>query len=258
VGSQFVVVLAREAHMKRQRLDTALVERGLVETRERAQRLILADEILLNDQPARKASQLVKPDDRLTVKTRERYVSRGGYKLEHALKAFRLDVTGLIAADLGASTGGFTDCLLQHGAARVFAIDVGKGQLAQKLQRDPRVEVRDRLNARNVTVEAVGKALDLVTVDVSFISLTLVLPAAYQLLKPGGKIVALIKPQFEAGRAEVGRGGVVRSESVHRKVVERIETFVRQTLGARVEGVVESPLLGPAGNREFLICIEKP
>lgn len=244
--------------MERIRLDTALVGRELVESREKAQRLILADKVLLNDQPARKASQLVGPDDRLTVKAPEKYVSRGGHKLEHGLREFGLDVRGRVAVDLGASTGGFTDCLLQHGAAKVFAVDVGKGQLAQRLQLDTRVIVRDGVNARHLTPNAIGEPVDVVTVDVSFISLTLVLPAAYQLLKPGGKIVALIKPQFEAGRAQVGRGGVVRSEAVRREVVERIETFARDSLRARVQGVTESPLLGPAGNREYLICIEKP
>jgi 23S rRNA (cytidine1920-2'-O)/16S rRNA (cytidine1409-2'-O)-methyltransferase len=242
----------------RQRLDIVLVERGLVESREKAQRLILADEVLLNDQPARKASQWVRPDDRLTVKAPAKYVSRGGHKLEHALRYFALDVQGLVVADLGASTGGFTDCLLQHGAAKVYAVDVGKGQLAQRLERDPRVIVLNGVNARHLNAAVVPEPVDLVTVDVSFISLTLVLPAAYHLLKPGGTIVALIKPQFEAGRAEVGRGGVVRNESVRRNVVERIETFARDTLAARVQGVTESPLLGPAGNHEYLICIEKP
>src|SRR5690349_5605061 len=172
--------------MKRLRLDLALVERCLVVSREKAQRLIMADEILLNGQPARKASQLVGPDDRLEVKTPEKYVSRGGYKLERALKEFNLNAAGLIAADLGASTGGFTDCLLQHGAAKVYAVDVGKGQLAQKIQSDPRVIVRDGVNARNVTHSEIPEPVDLVSIDVSFISLTLVLPAAYQLLKPRG------------------------------------------------------------------------
>src|ERR1043166_595853 len=235
----------------RQRLDNALVERGLVESREKAQRLILADEVLLNDQPARKASQWVRPEDRLAVKAPEKFVSRGGHKLEHALREFGIKVTGLVATDLGASTGGFTDCLLQHGAARVHAVDVGKGQLAHKLRSDARVIVHDGINARHLARTTIGEPVDLVTIDVAFISLTLVLPAAYQLLKPGGKIVALIKPQFEAGRAEVGRGGVVRKEEVRHRVVEKIRQFAVATLRARVEGVVESPLLGPAGNREY-------
>lgn len=218
----------------------------------------MADEILLNSQPARKASQTVGPDDRLEVKIPEKYVSRGGHKLEHALEEFDLKVNGLVVADLGASTGGFTDCLLQHGAAKVYAVDVGKGQLAQKVQQDSRVIVRDGVNARGISRDVIPELLDLITIDVAFISLTLVLPAAYQLLKPRGKIVALIKPQFEAGRAEVGKGGVVRDEAIHRKVVDRIREFAQQSLGGRVLGVTESPLLGPAGNREFLICIEKP
>lgn len=243
--------------MKRVRLDTALVERGLVESREKAQRLIMADEVLVNGQPGRKASLLVGATDRLEVKTPQRYASRGGYKLEHALQEFRIDVRGCVALDVGASTGGFTDCLLQGGAVKVHAVDVGRGQLAQRLQQDPRVVVHDGLNARHLKPSDIGEAVDLVTVDVSFISLTLVLPAAIQLLKPRGKIVALIKPQFEAGRTEVGRGGVVRSEEVRRRVVDRIRQFAERQLGARVLGVIRSPLLGPAGNQEFLICIEK-
>ncbi len=239
------------------RLDLALVERGLAESRERAQRLILADEVLVNGQPGRKAGQLVAAADRVEVKAPERYVSRGGYKLEHALREFHLEVKGRVAVDIGASTGGFTDCLLQHGAAKVYAVDVGQGQLAPKLAKDPRVIVRNRLNARRLAASDIGEPVDLITVDVSFISLTLVLPAAYALLQSGGRMVALIKPQFEAGRADVRRGGVVRSEAVRQQVVERIRQFAQQTLRARVLGVIPSPLLGPAGNQEFLMCIEK-
>lgn len=241
-----------------QRLDLALVERGLVESREKAQRLILADEVLLNRQPARKASIKVLPDDRIEVKAPEKFVSRGGYKIEHALNEFGVEVRGCVAADLGASTGGFTDCLLQRGVAKVHAVDVGKGQLAQRVQTDPRVVVHDGVNARYLSADTLGERVDLVTIDVSFISLTLVLPAAYELLKPRGTIVALIKPQFEAGRSEVGRGGVVRNDEVRRQVVARIREFAERALGAKVKGVTDSPLRGPAGNVEFLICIEKP
>lgn len=240
-----------------ERLDLALVARGLVESREKAQRLIMADEVLLNGQPARKASVAVSPADRIEVKAPEKFVSRGGHKLEHALNEFGVEVRGCVAADLGASTGGFTDCLLQHGAAKVHAVDVGKGQLANRLQNDPRVVVHDGVNARHLSPDTLGERVDLVTIDVSFISLTLVLPAAYELLKPRGAMVALIKPQFEAGRSEVGRGGVVKSEEVRGRVVDRIRAFVETTLGARVRGVTRSPLTGPAGNVEFLMCIEK-
>ncbi len=252
------------------RLDQALVERGLCDSREKARRAIMAGQATINQRPAHKPSDPVKPQDEVALIAPEKFVSRGGLKLEHALQEFRLDVAGQTVIDLGASTGGFTDCLLQHGAAKVYAVDVGRGQLARKLQQDPRVIVRDGVNARYldggvVTTRGsrsnppcIGERLDLITIDVSFISLTLILPAAYQWLKPRGKIVALIKPQFEAGRAEVGRGGVVRDPAVHRGVVERIREFAQHSLKSRVLGVTESPLRGPAGNREFLICIEKP
>jgi predicted rRNA methylase YqxC with S4 and FtsJ domains len=319
------------------RLDQVLVERGLCDSRERAKRLILAGQVRINGHPARKASDAVKPADTLTLDAPEKFVSRGGHKLEHALEHFQLNVAGLTAIDLGASTGGFTDCLLQRGAAKVFAVDVGQGQLAWKLRQDPRVIVMEKTNARflrckdfaaritgtpsplggeragvrgqpanhpkssaiqeksdpspsiplpsegrgkskqNATTiskasEAIDAApadrqvsptgarppADLVVVDCSFISLKKILPPAVPLLKPGGRIVALIKPQFEAGKAEADKGrGVITDAAVHERVLAELKEFVATQAGLCWHGVVESPLLGPAGNKEFLTLIEK-
>jgi len=243
------------------RLDQALVERGLCESRERAKRAILAGQVRINAQSAHKPSDSVKPDDRLTLDADEKYVSRGGYKLEHALRHFQLDVAGMTALDLGASTGGFTDCLLQHGAAKVFAVDVGRGQFAWKLRHDPRVVVMEKTNARHLTAAQFPPPFtpaDLAVIDCSFISLRNILPAAIALLRPNGKIVALIKPQFEAGKAEADKGrGVISDPSVHERVLNELREFVRAQPGLRWQGVVESPLLGPAGNKEFLALIEK-
>jgi 23S rRNA (cytidine1920-2'-O)/16S rRNA (cytidine1409-2'-O)-methyltransferase len=243
------------------RLDQALVERGLCESRERAKRAILAGQVRINAQSAHKPSDSVKPDDRLTLDADEKYVSRGGHKLEHALNHFHLDVTRLTALDLGASTGGFTDCLLQHGAAKVFAVDVGRGQFAWKLRHDPRVVVMEKTNARHLTAAQFPQPFspaDLAVIDCSFISLRNILPAAIALLRPDGRIVALIKPQFEAGKAEADKGrGVISDPSVHERVLNELREFVRAQSGLRWQGVVESPLLGPAGNKEFLALIEK-
>jgi 23S rRNA (cytidine1920-2'-O)/16S rRNA (cytidine1409-2'-O)-methyltransferase len=243
------------------RLDQALVERGLCESRERAKRAILAGQVRVNAQSARKPSDSVKPDDRLTLDAGDKYVSRGGHKLEHALNHFHLDVTGMTALDLGASTGGFTDCLLQHGAARVFAVDVGRGQLAWKLRQDRRVVVMEKTNARHLTAAPFPQPFtptDLAVIDCSFISLRNILPAAIALLRPDGKIVALVKPQFEAGKAEADKGrGVISDPLVHERVLDELREFVRAQPGLRWQGVVESPLLGPAGNKEFLALIEK-
>ena len=243
------------------RLDQALVERGLCESRERAKRAILAGQVRINAQSAHKPSDSVKPDDRLTLDADEKYVSRGGHKLEHALRHFQLDVAGLMALDLGASTGGFTDCLLQHGAVKVFAVDVGRGQFAWKLRHDPRVVVMEKTNARHLTAAQFPQPFtpaDLAVIDCSFISLRNILPAAIALLRPNGKIVALIKPQFEAGKAEADKGrGVISDPSVHERVLNELREFVRAQPGLRWQGVVESPLLGPAGNKEFLALIEK-
>ena len=240
------------------RLDQALVERALCDSRERAKRLILAGQVRINGHPARKPSDHVKPADELTLDAVDKFVSRGGHKLEHALAHFQLNVAGLTALDLGASTGGFTDCLLQRGAAKVFAVDVGQGQLAWKLRQDPRVVVMEKTNARFLKPENFPAPADLVVADCSFISLTKILPPAVPLLKPGGKIVALVKPQFEAGKAEVDKGrGVITDAAIHRRVLAELEEFVAAQAGLCWRGVVESPLLGPAGNKEFLALIEK-
>lgn len=282
------------------RLDQALVDRGLCDSREKAKRAIMAGTVKINGQLAHKPSDSVKPADEIVVTEAERFVSRGGHKLEHALQHFQLDVTGLTAIDLGASTGGFTDCLLQRGAAKVFAVDVGQGQLAWKLRRDKRVVVMEKTNARMVRPEDFAKGevrtekverepraylpqrpgnslqaspqpetpnskpgtspapADLVVIDCSFISLRKILPAAVALLRASGNIVALIKPQFEAGKAEVDKGeGVISDPVIHERVLRELEEFVSQDTRLRWHGVTESPLLGPAGNKEFLVLLEK-
>jgi 23S rRNA (cytidine1920-2'-O)/16S rRNA (cytidine1409-2'-O)-methyltransferase len=240
------------------RLDQSLVERALCDSRERAKRLILAGSVRINGQTAHKPSDTVKPGDELTVAAPEKFVSRGGHKLEHALEYFQLDVKNLTTLDLGASTGGFTDCLLQRGAAKVFAVDVGQGQLAWKLRQDPRVVVMEKTNARNLRPENFPVFADLAAIDCSFISLKKILPPAVPLLKTEGKIVALIKPQFEAGKAEADKGrGVITDPVVHERVLAELREFVAAQSGLCWRGVVESPLLGPAGNKEFLTLIEK-
>jgi 23S rRNA (cytidine1920-2'-O)/16S rRNA (cytidine1409-2'-O)-methyltransferase len=243
------------------RLDQALVERGLCESREKAKRAILAGQVRINDQPARKASDQIKPGDTLALNAPEKYASRGGHKLEHALKHFQLDVNGLVALDLGASTGGFTDCLLQHGAAKVFAVDVGQGQLAWKLRREKRVVVMEKTNARYLKTEQMPPPFapaGLAVIDCSFISLKKILPTAVALLKTDGKIVALVKPQFEAGKTEVDKGrGVISDPAIHGRVLKELEQFVAVQNNLTWRGVTESPLLGPAGNKEFLVLIEK-
>jgi 23S rRNA (cytidine1920-2'-O)/16S rRNA (cytidine1409-2'-O)-methyltransferase len=242
------------------RLDQALVERGLCESREKAKRAVLAGQVRINERMAHKCSDQVRPDDQLTLAARERFVSRGGLKLEHALVHFHLDVSGLMAIDLGASTGGFTDCLLQRGAAKVYAVDVGRGQLAWKLRCDPRVVVMEKTNARELTAARFPPPFvpaDLVVIDCSFISLRRILPPAVALLRPCGRIVALIKPQFEAGKAEADRGaGVIRDPKIHERVLRELNQFVTAHPGLRWQGFTESPVLGPAGNKEFLVLIE--
>jgi 23S rRNA (cytidine1920-2'-O)/16S rRNA (cytidine1409-2'-O)-methyltransferase len=240
------------------RLDQALVEQGLCESREKAKRLILAGQVRVNGQSAKKPSDNVRAGDQLTLDAPEKFVSRGGHKLEHALGHFQLDVAGLTAIDIGASTGGFTDCLLQRGAAKVFAVDVGQGQLAWKLRNDPRVVVMEKTNARFLKPENFPAPADVIVADCSFISLTKILPPAVPLLKTGGRIVALIKPQFEAGKAEVDKGrGVITDAAIHERVLAELRDFVGAQAGLSWRGVVESPLLGPAGNKEFLALIEK-
>lgn len=243
------------------RVDQALVERGLCDSREKGKRAVMAGQVLINGQPARKPSDGVNATDELTLAVPEKFVSRGGHKLEHALQYFRLDVTGLIAVDLGASTGGFTDCLLQAGAARVYAVDVGHGQLAWKLRGDRRVVVMEKTNARHLTPNQMPPSFaptDLAVIDCSFISLRKILPPAVALLRAAGRIVALIKPQFEAGKAEVDKGaGVITDAAIHERVLRELQEFVGDQPQLRWCGVTESPLLGPAGNKEFLVLIEK-
>jgi 23S rRNA (cytidine1920-2'-O)/16S rRNA (cytidine1409-2'-O)-methyltransferase len=243
------------------RLDQALVERGLCESRERAKRAVIAGQVRINAQTARKPSDAVKPDDALTLDAAEKYVSRGGHKLEHALKHFQLDVNGLVAIDLGASTGGFTDCLLQRGAAKIFAVDVGQGQFAWKLRHNRRVVVMEKTNARHLKIEQMPPPFapaDLAVIDCSFISLKKILPPAVALLKSDGKIVALVKPQFEAGKTEVDKGsGVISDPAIHERVLKELEQFVAAQNNLAWRGAVESPLTGPAGNKEFLALIEK-
>jgi len=239
------------------RLDQELVERGLCDSREKAKRAIMAGQVRINQQTARKPSDSVSADDELSLDTPEKYVSRGGQKLEHALAHFRVNVTGKVAIDLGASTGGFTDCLLQHGAKKVYAVDVGTGQLAWNLRKDSRVVVMEKTNARDLRPDRFPAPADIVTADCSFISLQKILPAAVALLQPSGKIVALIKPQFEAGKAEADKGaGVITDPAVHERVLRELQAFAETTLPLRWACVTESPLLGPAGNKEFLVLLE--
>src|SRR5579859_6221803 len=222
------------------RLDQAMVERGLSPSREKAKRAIMAGQVKINGEFARKASDLVRPGDAVTVQQGEKYVSRGGFKLERALLHFQVDVQNKTAVDLGASTGGFTDCLLQHGADKVFAVDVGHGQLAWKLRQDPRVVVMERINARTLTPSsfpAPFAPVDLVVIDCSFISLRKILPTSIALLGPSGKIIALIKPQFEAGKAEADKGaGVIRDPQIHRRVVDELARFASELPGLRWAG----------------------
>jgi 23S rRNA (cytidine1920-2'-O)/16S rRNA (cytidine1409-2'-O)-methyltransferase len=243
------------------RVDQALVDRGLCESREKAKRAVMAGQVLVNGQPARKPSDGILSDDVLTLAAIDQFVSRGGHKLAHALQFFQLDVTGLSAVDLGASTGGFTDCLLQAGATRIYAVDVGHGQLAWKLRNDARVVVMEKTNARQLTPDRMPPPFGLVelaVIDCSFISLRKIIPAAVALLRVPGKIVALIKPQFEAGKAEADKGaGVITDAAVHERILRDLQEFVASCAQLRWVGVTQSPLLGPAGNKEFLVLIEK-
>ena len=235
--------------MARERLDVALAARGLAESREKAQALILAGLVRVNGELTRKAGHPVDPSARLVVARPDPYVSRGALKLAHALDAFGVDPSGLVVLDVGASTGGFTDLLLQRGAGRVYAVDVGKGQLHWRLRQDDRVVVLEGTNARYL--ESLPERPQLAVVDVSFISLRLVVPPVRRLLRPESSIIALVKPQFEAGREEVGRGGVVRSERVHRAVLARLLEWL-PSCGLRLRGLEASRIRGPAGNAEFL------
>ena len=240
----------------KKRLDCALVDLGFAESREKAKALIMSGIVYVNNQKFDKAGDTVKPDDRIEVRGDTlKYVSRGGLKLEKAMECFGLKLDGCICADIGASTGGFTDCMLQNGAVKVYSIDVGYGQLAWKLRTDPRVVNLERTNFRYVTREQVSDELDFASVDVSFISLSHILPVMHTLLKENGRAVCLIKPQFEAGRENVGKKGVVRDKCVHIAVIEKIEKLVLQN-GFSLLGLDFSPIKGPEGNIEYLCYIE--
>ena len=240
----------------KQRLDLLLVERGLVESRERARRLIMAGEVLVGTERIEKAGHLTAIDAEILVRQQPQFVSRGGLKLQAALQRFQLDVSDWVAVDVGASTGGFSDCLLQQGVARVYAIDVGYGQLAWKIRTDARVVPIERTNIRYLEALPEGILADLGVIDASFISLKLVLPATLRLLKPTGQVIALIKPQFEAGKDAIGKGGVVRESKIHRAVLQEILAFA-VAQGLQMAGLTVSPAPGPAGNIEFLLWLKR-
>ena len=239
------------------RLDVALVERGLIDSREKARRAIMAAQVLVNGQPVAKAGTLVAADAELSLVAREKFVGRGGLKLEGALDTFEIDPAGRICIDVGASTGGFTDCLLQRGAAKVYAVDVGHGQIDWRIRQDTRVDVREGVNARYLLSADFDPSPSLAVADVSFISLTLVLPAVFALLLPASEMVVLIKPQFELARADVGRGGIVREAGLREQAVERIRDFVARS-GCQWVALRESPITGRDGNVEFLAHIRTP
>jgi 23S rRNA (cytidine1920-2'-O)/16S rRNA (cytidine1409-2'-O)-methyltransferase len=242
---------------KWERLDKLLVNEGFVQSRERARAIILAGMVMVGDQVVDKAGTLVERDSRIRVMGKDHpYVSRGGFKLEEALREFQMDPRGKVAMDIGASTGGFTDCLLQKGAEKVYAVDVGYGQLAWRLRQDPRVVNLERKNIRYLKPHEIGDKVDLVVIDTSFISVEKFLPTVLPMVREGGEIVALLKPQFEVGKGEVGKGGVVRDHRKHRQVLDRISHF-SESIGLKVRGTVESPLLGPKGNKEFFIYLQK-
>jgi 23S rRNA (cytidine1920-2'-O)/16S rRNA (cytidine1409-2'-O)-methyltransferase len=238
---------------KRERLDKLLVDRGLVKSREEGQGLILAGAVLVDEVPATKAGSRIESTAAIRLKRRSPdYVSRGGTKLEGAFRDLQIDVEGKIVLDVGASTGGFSDCLLKHGARRIYAVDVGYGQLAWKLRQDPRVVVLEKQNIRYLEPSDLPEQSDFATIDVSFISLRLVFPAVKRLLTPAGEILALIKPQFEVGKGKVGKGGVVRNAEDHRRVIEEIKAAAEE-MALVTQGIAESCLLGPKGNKEFFI-----
>lgn len=239
------------------RLDRLVVERGLAVSREQARALILAGQVLVEDQVVTKAGTLVPATARIACLAPPPYVSRGGQKLAAALAHFAVSVTGAVAMDVGAATGGFTDCLLQHGAARVYAIDVGYGQLDWRLRQDPRVVVLERTNIRFLPREAIPEPVDLVVIDVSFISLRLVLPAVLPFLRPGGRIIALVKPQFEVGKGRVGKGGVVRDPALQQEAVAAVRDHAL-ALGLQFLGVIPAPIKGPKGNQEYLLYLQRP
>lgn len=236
----------------KERVDILLVSRGLCESREVAKRLVMAGEVFLGTERVSKAATKVAMDAQLWVKEKPKFVGRGGLKVEGALEHFGIDVTDFVCLDTGSSTGGFTDCLLQRGAARVHAVDVGTNQLVYKLRTDPRVIVKEKFNSRYLTEADLGERVDIAVLDLSFISMTKVLPAVFSVLKEGGQVVALIKPQFELSRDEVSKGGIVREPELRAKAVEKIRRFVVEESGREWRGVMESPIQGTDGNVEFL------
>ena len=243
---------------KKQRADILLVERGLAESRAKAQALVMAGVVFCGERRIEKAGELISNDSGIEVRGQPHpWVSRGGLKLEKGLDYFAIDPSGKVCLDVGASTGGFTDVLLTRGASRVYAVDVGQGQLAWKLRSDPRVEVREKTNARHLSSEEVPEPIDLVVCDASFIGLEVVLPAPLSLTRPGAELVALIKPQFEVGRGQVGKGGVVRDPALHTAVCARIRAWLDGVASWDVIGLTESPISGPEGNKEFLIAARR-
>jgi 23S rRNA (cytidine1920-2'-O)/16S rRNA (cytidine1409-2'-O)-methyltransferase len=243
----------------KERVDKLLVERGLAISRTKAQALVMAGVVLVDERRIEKASELVPASSSVRIKgesPESRYVSRGGLKLEHALNEFGIDVSGYRCLDVGSSTGGFTDCLLQHGAAAVVAVDSGTNQMVWQLRNDPRVHLREKTNARNLKPGDLPHPFDIAVIDVSFISLTKILPSVVPLLKLHGKVIALIKPQFEVGRGEVGKGGIVRDPEQHKRVIDQIDRFSR-SIGLLPNGVVKSPILGAEGNTEFLALYDR-
>jgi 23S rRNA (cytidine1920-2'-O)/16S rRNA (cytidine1409-2'-O)-methyltransferase len=236
---------------KKHRLDVTLVERQLVESREKAQALILAGKVKVDEQPADKPGRLIAPDSRIRIEEQLKYVSRGGLKLEAALSQFAIPVRGRVCMDVGASTGGFTDCLLRHGAARVHAVDTGAGQIDWKLRTDSRVILHERVNARYLALQEIGETADLIACDVSFISVTLLVQPLAALLAPDGDWIILIKPQFEVGRELVGRGGIVRDPAAHALACDRVTRAVQEA--GFMAAMIDSPILGAEGNREFLL-----
>jgi 23S rRNA (cytidine1920-2'-O)/16S rRNA (cytidine1409-2'-O)-methyltransferase len=246
--------------MKRERIDKLLVERGLAESRTKAQALIMAGTVLVDEQRVDKPAELVALDAKIRIKGADdpasRYVSRGGVKLEAALREFEIDVKGSVCLDVGSSTGGFTDCLLQHGARKVVAVDVGHNQLDWRLRNDPRVEVKEGVNARYLKPEAFAERFDLATMDLAFISATKVMPAIVPLLGELGRLIVLIKPQFEVGRGEVGKGGIVREPEKHERAIATVNQAARE-LGLNAQKLVESPIRGADGNIEFLASYQR-
>ena len=244
--------------MKKERIDKILVEKGFAESPAKAQALVMAGVVLVNEKRVEKSSESFLPTENFRIKgdsPEAKYVGRGGLKLEKALEEFQISPKDFICLDVGASTGGFTDCLLQSGAKKVVCVDVGTNQLVWKLRRDERVEARENVNARHLKPEDFDEKFDLIVMDVSFISVTKILPALIPLLRENGKIITLIKPQFEVGRGEVGKGGIVRDAEKHERVVSEVNEFAEE-IGLKVSGLIDSPILGAEGNKEFLVLYE--